>query len=87
MEDCLDLLEKWEQNKGHYNMVTTDSPEGQNPKEEANVQVVTQGGIRTRVNLEQGESLDQNIKGKIRKETKAPPKFDVAQQNKFLHDA
>jgi hypothetical protein len=39
-EDCLDLLEKWEEKKGHCNMVTTDPRGYQNPKE-VDVQVVT----------------------------------------------
>jgi hypothetical protein len=60
--------------------------EGHNPKEEVDVWVVTQGGIHTRVDLEQGESSGQNIEGKIRKVAQEPPKFNTVQQKKFLHD-
>jgi hypothetical protein len=71
------LLEKWEEKKGHCNMVTVEPHEGQKPKEEVDVWVVTQGGIHMGVDLEQGESLGQNIEGKIKKVAQAPPKFDV----------
>jgi hypothetical protein len=38
-------------------MVIVDPHEGQNPKEEVEVRVLTQGGIRTGSNLKRGESL------------------------------
>jgi hypothetical protein len=35
------LLAKWEEKKRHYNMVTMELREGQNPKEEVDVWVAT----------------------------------------------
>jgi hypothetical protein len=58
--------------------VVTAKPHGnQNKDEEANVWVVTQGGVQTGVDLECGESSCQNIERKIRKFVPAPPKFDT----------
>jgi hypothetical protein len=54
------------------------------PKEEFDMQVETQGGIKKKMDLEHGESLSHNIEGKIRKVAQTPPKFDVVQQKKFL---
>jgi hypothetical protein len=59
MEDFLELLAKREEKKGHNNMVTAESCEDQNPKEEANAWVLTQGGIRERIELERGEKMQK----------------------------
>jgi hypothetical protein len=41
MEDFPELLEKWEEKKGHCNMVTVEPCEDQKLKEEVDVWVVT----------------------------------------------
>jgi hypothetical protein len=51
-KDFPKLLKKWEEKIGHLNMVTTKPCEYQNPKEEVDVWVVTQGGIYTRIDLD-----------------------------------
>jgi hypothetical protein len=39
------------------------------------------------MDLDHGESMSQNIEGKIKKATHVPPKFDTTQQKQFLCDA
>jgi hypothetical protein len=58
-------LAKSKEKKGHYNMVIVELHEDHKPKEEVHVWVVTQGGICTRVVLEQEEFSWYNIEGKI----------------------
>jgi hypothetical protein len=48
-------------------MVNVELREGQNPKEEVDVWVVTRGGICMGVDLERGGSYNQNIEGRIKK--------------------
>jgi hypothetical protein len=65
MEDFPNLLGKWEENKGNCNMVIVESCKGQRPKKGANLWSVTRGGIRTRMDLERGESSSLNVEGNI----------------------
>jgi len=68
-------------------MVNAELHEGQNPKEEANVRVITWGVIHTKIDLEQREILGKIVEGNIQKEVKPPPKFDVEKQNQYICDA
>jgi hypothetical protein len=82
MEHYPELLVKWEEKKGHYNMASVESHKDQKQKEE-DIWVVTRGCIRTRSNIEQGEISGQNVEGNIIKLAEAPPKYDIVQQKKF----
>jgi hypothetical protein len=61
-------------------MVTAELWENQKKEEEVDVWLITQGGTKTIMELERGESSGQRKEGNIRKVVQDPPKFDVAQQ-------
>jgi hypothetical protein len=82
-------LAKWEEKKGHCNMVTVEPCK----KPEAKRRSGRMGGnpreafIREPTWNEE-KVLGHNVEGNIRKVVQAPPKFDVMQEkNQFLHEA
>jgi hypothetical protein len=51
------------------------------------IQVVSCGGETTRAHFEHGECSGQQAEGNIKKPYQIHPNFDMAQKNKFMHDA
>jgi len=84
IEECPNLLKKWEETKTHCNMVHVEFCKNKKKDEEVDFQVITYVRANTRRYFEQTESSGQKSEGKIIKETQPPHKFNATKQKKFM---